>query len=152
MKTSLRITLCFLLAVTFAPSLNGAPYNQNVLVLPQQQTSATGPSKLLCISATVDGSDKISFTSEGVCCEHKWWSPMTDVLFNGKPWKDLAHAPAGWLRFSRQLDLTKAHIVNRKGRDVIALESTPNGFDLYLDDSPNGAADYSVTISIPYRN
>jgi hypothetical protein len=32
---------------------------------------------------------------------------------------------------------------------VIALEQTKDGFDLYICDSPNGAADYEVTIEIP---
>jgi hypothetical protein len=50
------------------------------------------------------------------------------------------------------LDLHKATIVQRKGRDTIALERTTAGFDLYLNDSPNGAADYEVTISIPRKN
>jgi hypothetical protein len=107
--------------------------------------------KLLRISATVDGSDKIVFTDESVRCKHKFWSPMTNVMFNGKPWHDLDHTPTRWLAFSDRLDLSKARIVKRQGRDAIALETTRAGFDLYLDDSPNGAAEYSVTIAIPYR-
>ena len=38
-----------------------------------------------------------------------------------------------------------------EGRDVIALEHTPDGFDLYLSDSPNSGAEYDVTIAIPRR-
>ncbi|GDY20278.1 hypothetical protein LBMAG56_16230 [Verrucomicrobiota bacterium] len=33
-------------------------------------------------------------------------------------------------------------------RDIIALEHTAEGFDLHLCDSPNGGADYEVTIAI----
>ena len=54
-----------------------------------------------------------------------------------------------WWTPALALSLTYAWIVQRHGRDVIALESTAKGFDLYLCDSPNGAADYSVTIAIP---
>ena len=48
--------------------------------------------------------------------------------------------------------LEEAQELKRQGRDVIALESTPAGFDLYLCDSPNGSADYAVTIAIPRKH
>jgi hypothetical protein len=73
------------------------------------------------------------------------------VTFDGEAWTDLNQTPAGWSELSRQLNLAHARIVSRSGRDVIALEPTAEGFDLYLNDTPNGAADYSVTIAIPRR-
>lgn len=106
---------------------------------------------LLRITANVDGSGKFIFTPQGAHYEHMNWSPPTEVSINGKPWGDLGQTPDGWLRFGDGLDLSRAWIVKREGRDVIALEPTANGFDLYLDDSPNGSADYSVTIAIPRR-
>ena len=114
--------------------------------------SGDAPVKLLEITANVDGSGRMVFTSRDAHYEHKYWSPPTQVTFNGHPWNELAHSPAGWRRFSKGLDLSRAWIVKRQGRDVIALESTPAGFDLYLCDSPNGSADYAVTIAIPRRH
>ena len=73
-------------------------------------------------------------------------------IHDGEPWTKLDQTPAAWRDYSRRLDLSKARIVQRQGRDVIALEQTPDGFDLYLCDSPNGAADYDVTVAIPRRN
>jgi hypothetical protein len=106
---------------------------------------------LIRISAEVDGSDCFKFTNHGVKYEHKFWSPPSDVKFNGEPWPDLDHMPAGWVDLSKQLDLPKAWIVRRQGRDIIALENTVEGFDLYLCDSPNGSAHYEVTIAVPMR-
>jgi hypothetical protein len=105
--------------------------------------------KELRISVMLDGSCRISFTHQGVRYEHKSWAKPTDVMFDGEPWEDLDQTPPVWAKYGAKLDLTRAYIAERKGRDVIALESTPDGFDLYLADAPNGSAPYSVTIMIP---
>ena len=112
--------------------------------------SGSGDSpKMLRISGQFDGSGKVVFTRKGVQYEHKHWKQPTKVVFNGAPWEMLERTPAGWGEFSDGLDLTRAKIVKREGRDVTALEQTKDGFDLYISDSPNGAADYEVTIEIP---
>lgn len=115
-----------------------------------KQTGASGP-KLLRISANVDGSGRFVFTSQTVVYEHRSWGPPKEVTFDEKPWFDLASTPSGWAAIGSQLDLRKASVVQRKGRDIIALEQTPAGFDLYFSDAPNGSADYEVTVSIPRR-
>ena len=114
--------------------------------------AAQAPVKLLCLTANVDGSGRIRFTRDRVCYEHKHWSPPVEATFNGEAWTDLSRTPANWDAFSRGLDLSRAWIVTRQGRDVIALERTAQGFDLYLCDSPNGSADYAVTIAIPLQH
>jgi len=106
---------------------------------------------LIRISASVDGNDRFIFTPRDVRYEHKFWSRPNNVTFNGEPWTDLEHSPAGWSDLSRHLDLTRAWIVKRQGRDVAALERTAEGFDLYLCDSPNGYGYYDVTIAVPRR-
>ena len=111
--------------------------------------SADSYVELLRISANVDGSGRIVFTKNSMRYEHKYWSPPANVKVNGEPWTDLNHTPSSWGDFSRKLDLSRAWIAKRQGRDVAVLEHTANGFDLYLCDSPNGAADYDVTIAIP---
>ncbi len=108
--------------------------------------------KLLRISATVDGSGKIVFTRQAARYEHKQWAAPARTIFGGEPWPDLSRTPPAWAEIAGNLDLSKAWIVKRSGRDVIAIEHTPDGFDLYLCDSPNGSADYDVTIAIPRRH
>jgi hypothetical protein len=107
--------------------------------------------KLLKISATVDGSGRMIFTRQSLRYEHKHWDLPTDVTVDGEPWTNLSQTPPAWREIAGHLDLAKAWIVKREGRDVIAMEPTPDGFALYLCDSPNGAAKYEVTIAIPRR-
>jgi hypothetical protein len=156
MKT-LNLGLIWMLCLTLCSCATGrkadAENSADVGSLEKSSTvSAEAPVKLLRITANVDGSGRIIFTRQSVRYEHKNWSPPTDVTFDGKPWSRLDETPSGWRRFSRGLDLSRAWTVERKGRDVIALEQTPKGFDLYLCDSPNGSADYEVTIAIPRRD
>ena len=124
--------------------------HEPVVSLTQMESGTlTTSMKLLRISAKIDGSCRISFTHQGVRYEHKSWAKPTDVLFDGESWKELDQTPSVWEQYGAKLDLSRAYIAERKGRDVIALETTPDGFDLYLADAPNGSAPYSVTIMIP---
>ena len=109
---------------------------------------AVDPHEYLTISGVIDGSDKFTFTKERVKWTHLHWSEPVSMKFHGKRWLDLDKTPAQWNEFAN-LDLSHATIVRRKGRDVVALEPNCCGFVLYLDDSPNGAGYYSVTIAIP---
>ncbi len=111
--------------------------------------SADAPVQLLRFTANVDGSGRFIFTRRNARYEHMNWSPPTNVNLNGQPWTKLDQTPSEWRQFSRGLDLSRAWVVKREGRDVIALEQTPAGFDLYVADTPNGSADYSMTIAIP---
>jgi hypothetical protein len=115
-------------------------------------TSCDNHPKLLRITGTVDGSGRIVFTQDSVHYEHKYWADPTDMTFDGKEWRDLSETPTEWARIASQYDISKAHIIERDGRDVIALELTPSGFDLYLCDSPEGADHYEVVIAIPSRS
>jgi hypothetical protein len=108
--------------------------------------------KLLCISGRFDGSGKFVFSRKAARYAHKHWAQPRCVLFDGEPWTRLDRTPPAWRDVGHRLDLSRARVVKRQGRDVIALEHTPEGFDLYICDSPNGAADYAVTVAIPRRN
>jgi len=108
--------------------------------------------RLLHIAAMVDGSGRFIFTRNAVRYEHKHWSPPKNVIFDNESWENLSLTPAAWRQIAASFDISKAHIVKRSGRDVVALEQTAEGFDLYFCDSPNGAARYEVLISIPPRS
>ncbi len=105
----------------------------------------------ITVSATVDGSERFMFTAQGVQHEHGQWQPPKNVLFNDQPWEDLTQPPPGWAELAVGLDLKRAVITERSGRDVISLEATHEGFDLFLADSQMGAGKYAVTISIPRK-
>jgi hypothetical protein len=113
-------------------------------------TRAPGVAELT-LTATIDGSERFIFTRDNVWDEHGRWSPPKEVFINGQPWQDLSQAPDGWAEFAVTLDLSKATILTRNGRDIIALEPTAEGFDLYIADTQMGSAKYSVTISIPRK-
>src|SRR5882724_1545784 len=98
--------------------------------------------KIVRLSANVDGTGKFVFTSSSVRYQHLNWQPPTDVTFDGQPWENLDQTPPAWTDNGRQLNLSRARIVKREGRDVIALEHTADGFDLYFADSPGGADRY----------
>ena len=103
------------------------------------------------LSAVIDGSGVFTFSEDSVTYAHKHWESPQYVMFNGKPWNDLNQSPAEWTRQRGNLDLPHAWIVRRDGRDVIAMEKTATGFNIYVSDSPNGGDSYSITIAIPLR-
>ncbi|HEY0548233.1 MAG TPA: hypothetical protein VGF13_01450, partial [Verrucomicrobiae bacterium] len=85
----------------------------------------------LTLIANIDGSERFIFTRDNAWDEHGRWSAPKEVFLNGQRWEDLSQAPDGWAEFAANLDLSKAAILTRNGRDVIALEPTAEGFDLY---------------------
>jgi len=105
----------------------------------------------ITISAMVDGSERFIFTAQGIQHEHGQWGPMKNVMFNDEPWPDLTQPPPVWTELGPQLDLARAAITERTGRDSISLEHTPEGFDLFFADTQMGAGRYAVSISIPRK-
>lgn len=155
MKTIFQTALCLMVAAALSSGapLRGATNDsreRNSATAAFDEAVAAQP-KLLRISGRFDGSGRITFSRDAVRYVHKHWGQPKAVLFDGEPWTKLQRTPAPWRDFGDRVDLSKARIVKRQGRDVIALEHTPDGFDLYISDSPNGAADYTVTIAIPRR-
>ena len=148
MKTGLQAILTLLAAAAFG--FGGLPSEDRPNVLGFDAADAAQP-KLLHLSGSIDGSGRIIFTRDRVHYEHRHWNRPDQMLFDHEPWLDLEQTPVPWTDFGGTLDLSKAWIAKREGRDVVALEATPDGFDLYLCDSPNGADEYAVTIAIPRR-
>ena len=120
--------------------------------LPKPAVLLPGSPATITLSAIIDGSDRFIFTRDIAYNDHSRWQPPQRVLFNGEPWEDLSQPPPGWSELVQELDLGKATILTRKGRDLIALEPTPDGFDVYFADTQMGSANYEVTISVPKRS
>jgi hypothetical protein len=149
--SGLMLALCFSLSGC-ANANDMKPWSPSAFITTQPGDAANTHIKLLHLTANVDGSGRFIFTGRNVRYEHKQWSPPANVAIDDRLWNDLSKPFPGWKKLSKGLNLSRAWIVERHGRDVIALEPTPNGFDLYLDDSPNGSADYEVTIAIPTKD
>jgi len=110
LHTALLLLAVFALGADEATSKNNSESSDN---------AASLQPKMLRIAGNIDGSGRIVFTRHSVIYEHKHWDPPTDVTFDGEPW-DLARTPESWDSLGGTLDLTKAWIVKRSGRDVIA--------------------------------
>ena len=150
MKTYLSVlSLSLLAACLFA--VESRPLEGSAAGFGPDEELMRSQPRLIRITAVVDGSDKLSFARNWTKYEHKQWSPLQDVTFEGTSWSDLSKTPPAWLEMADRLDLSRAWIVKRQGRDMIALEHTLEGFDLYLCDSPNGSGPVEVTIAIPQR-
>jgi len=113
--------------------------------------SANESEVIVTLTALIDGSDRFVFTRDGLHDEHGRWASPANVFFNGEPWDDLSQTPLAWLALAPQLDLSRARISSREGRDMIALERTADGFDIVFADTQMGAANYSVSISVPRK-
>lgn len=102
----------------------------------------------ITISGFIDGSDQFHFSPGKIAWTHKHWKAPTEMTFAGSRWTNLDRAPQAWVNM-KNLDLSKARVIKRTGRDTVALEKTNNGFILFFCDSPNGGDHYSITIAIP---
>jgi hypothetical protein len=102
------------------------------------------------VSAFIDGSDVIIFRPGEALWQHKHWGLPTDVSINGLKW-DMKTDPRLPTKMAssvvpERLNMQSARIVDRRGRDTIALEIDENEVKLFLADSPNGADRYEVTV------
>lgn len=115
--------------------------------------AAVDPDSLveITLSAEIDGADQFIFTPLRAWNEHLRYERPTNVVFNGKPWVDLAQSPPGWTEFAKDLDLKRASVAARSGREVVAVEITDEGFDVYFTDSFSGKSPYEVTVKVPRR-
>jgi|GEM_PF-1549519 len=105
----------------------------------------------ITLTAVVDGSGVFHFSDDELKYQHKHWAKPANVQFNGQPWQDLSNSPEAWKTHRGKLDLTNAWVVRRQGRDTIAFEKTKGGFSVFMNDSPNGGDNYSITIAIPVQ-
>jgi hypothetical protein len=99
----------------------------------------------------IDGSDKILINHAGALWEHVNWDwPPGSVTVNDRQWDSREKnyiTTAGTNRFLPvrfSLSAVELQVIN--GRDMVALERTPNGLAVYLDDTFPGADEYEFTI------
>jgi len=99
----------------------------------------------------IDGSDRIFITRAGALWEHVNWDwPQGSVTVNGNQWdsrqKNYITSPGVTRFLPESFSLDSAQLQVTEGRDVVALERTPNGVMVYMDDTFSGADEYEFTI------
>jgi hypothetical protein len=99
----------------------------------------------------VDGSDKIVITRDGALWNHiNWGWPHGAVTINGTQWKPQEKnyvTTTGTSKFLPEtFSLESVNLETIQGRDVIALERTPNALVVYLNDTPIGPGEYEFKI------
>jgi len=106
---------------------------------------------MLVFEGPIDGSDLVRITPAGARWENlHWGAPRGVVRLNGVAWEPRADpllANDGPTRFLPPgVDLSRARLVSRSGRDFAGIETGPEGLVLRFVDSPNGAAPYRVVV------
>jgi hypothetical protein len=106
----------------------------------------------LTFEGPIDGSDRILITRAGARWENvHWGAPQGVVRLNGIAWEPRMRPVLtndGETRFlPDSVDLYRARLVSRSGRDFAGIEPGPDGLVLRFVDSPNGPAPYTLIIA-----
>jgi hypothetical protein len=114
---------------------------------------APSPSPVtLVFEGMIDGSDRIVITDAGARWENvHWGAPAGVVKMNGFSWEPRSQPflpNEGQEPFlPHDVDLSRARLVSRSGRDYCGIEPGVDGLVLRFVDSPNGAAPYRMVIA-----
>lgn len=106
---------------------------------------------VLEIAADIDGSDELHLTKDGLSWTHKQWDWPSTVKVNGREWdphEELKWEAIGAEPVGEDQVVKLSRIVNRDGRDTIAVESQADGVTIYFADTPGGADAYMVKVEL----
>lgn len=118
----------------------------------QSQAPPAAPTRTtLTFEGPIDGSDRVVITPTEARWENVHWGTVRGVvLLNGIPWEPRVQPVLkndGATRFLPPgVDLSKARLVFRSGRDFAGIEPGPDGLVLRFVDSPNGPASYKLVV------
>jgi len=99
----------------------------------------------LDVVATIDGSDCLTIDSTGAHWRQMVGGPPSDITLNGKPMDPGAKLALSDVGLAG-VDLTSASVISRTGRDIVAMEKTGQGLDIYFADTPGGSDRYEINI------
>ncbi len=114
--------------------------------------SASATDGVLYVKATIDGSDRMLVTREGIFWNHINWDwPHGAVSVNGVQWKpqqkDYVTTRGNALLIPATLSPQNATLEKIKGRDVVVLERMgTDALIVYVNDTWLGAGDYEFKI------
>lgn len=105
------------------------------------------------VVATIDGSDQVVLSADGIRWSHKHWGWPKGVQLNGHDWdpKRDPRLSSDEYPLLRSMDFSKAKVLFRSGRDTVAVEREDDRLTIYFADSPGGAAVYEIRLLIPSR-
>lgn len=141
------------LSMKFDDTPNGSDFYQfNVALIPEVPGPASTPAALH-VTATIDGSDKLTISPTGAIYTHQFWSPASSLTLNGIQW-DPSSAPtlpnSGSTQFlPAGVSMQNATLQQNAGRDIAGIDTRGNQLDLYFADNPLGAGPYDVTLTFP---
>jgi len=141
------------LVMKFDDTPNGSDlYQYNVALIPEVAAPAS-TAATLHVTATIDGSDKLTITPTGAAWSHQFWGQPSNVTLNGVQW-DPSAAPtlpnSGATQFlPAGVSMQNVTMQQNAGRDVAGLDTRGNQVDLYFADNPLGAGPYDVTLTFP---
>ena len=98
------------------------------------------------IKATIDGSDVLNITPDGVTLRHISWQPPPFMTLNDKRFYPDSHRTLEQIGLS-QADLSTATVTSRHGRGTIALEKTSTGIAVHFADPQAGAAPFRMALT-----
>lgn len=98
----------------------------------------------MTLEATIDGSGKFIFSENQIRYQHSSWDYPSNVMINGRKWNNLQDP----FMLEKKYNYSSAEVIDRKGRDMISMEKNSTGLVVYVNDSPNGAGLYSISIKL----
>ena len=103
------------------------------------------------IIGRIDGSDRLTISQSQASWQHLNWATPTVVFLNTVNWNPskVANVPnSGATQFlPAGIDFRSAQFAYNGGRDLANMEVFDDHLEIYFDDTPNGDAIYSVTVT-----
>ncbi len=124
----------------------------NVSSGPRTPTTSRSLARVtLEISATVDGSETVEVSPDGLKWKHTQYAWPSEVRVNGQTWdlqKSQTFASPEMLKLLQSVDFGSARSIDKKGRGVLAVEPQDNSLVVYFVDIDPGADHYTIKISL----
>lgn len=118
---------------------------------PPPTRAASSPAATLKIAAVIDGSDTLKITPRSAVWRHRAFSAppivhLNDIAWDVRQTKTLRNAATNTF-LPPGVDLSTAHILHRKGRDLVTLWAEADALWINFADNPNGTDAYEIEIA-----
>jgi len=116
---------------------------------PASRANRLPPGRRLEMKATIDGSDELHITPNGLTWYHKLWDWPSDVTVNGQPCDPHETTPLEKLDIGltkQDLCAERVTVIEREARDTLAVEASDDGIIVYFADSQSGSDTYRVVL------
>jgi clan AA aspartic protease (TIGR02281 family) len=132
------------------PTSAPAPTTEQTAEQPVEPAAEASAEFTLEIRANIDGGEDVNVTSHGLVWKHYSGNWPSDVVVNGTKWnpqkKDTLPS-ADRLASLRNVDWSKATVVQRYGRGKLTMKKVKDGVLINFDDPDPGVEFYAIKIS-----